>query len=60
MVNNLSCSPSLGKSDYLVIICQFICYIKKTELAFTKLNYFKGNYTKICLELEAVDWNQVL
>ena len=71
VINNISYSTGLCKSDHLVITFQFICYTKKNnnkkkqtkkknELAFTKLNYFKGNYTKISLVLEAVDWNQIL
>ena len=60
MVNNITYSPGLGKSDHLTITFQFVCYTETVETAFTKRNYFKGNYKKISSELEAVDWNQAL
>ena len=60
MVNNMTYSPGLGKSDHLILTFQFVCYTESIETAFSKRNYHKGDYKKICSELEVVDWNQVL
>ena len=45
MVNNIHCCSALGKSDNVVISCQFYCYIKPNTSISKKLNYAKGNYT---------------
>ena len=60
MVNSVSYMPGLGKSDHMQLMFTFNCYTETSQTVFTKLNFFKGNYTGLSKELAHVDWLQLL
>ena len=60
IINSVTYKPGLGKMDHLQLEFTFNCYIETIQKSFTKLNFFKGNYTGLSGELASVDWSQVL
>ena len=47
MIDNIFFLSGLGKSDHLVPCLDFHSYPKQHDVAFTKKNYFEGNYKEI-------------
>ena len=56
MINSVTHKPERGKSDHLQLEFTFNCYTETIQKLFTKLNFFKGNYTGLSEELASVDW----
>ena len=52
--------PGLGKSDHLQLQFTYNCYAEISKTIFTKMNFFKGNYTGLSRELAQIDWLQLL
>ena len=57
MVENLEVSCPVASSDHNVLTFRLILETVLDESSFKYLNYHKGNYGKICDELEGIDWN---
>ena len=47
MVESLTYSPGLGKSDHSCLSFNYNCYIDNKPCAYTKFNFYKGNYKEI-------------
>ena len=60
MINIINYMPGLGKSDHLQLQFTYYCYTEISKTIFTKMNFFKGNYTGLIRELAQIDWLQVL
>ena len=60
MINIINYMPGLGKSDHLQLQFTYNCYTEISKTIFTKMNFFKGNYTGLSRELAQIDWLQVL
>ena len=58
MISEMKVLPSLGKSDHLVILFDFNCFIQpEPDITFKKLNFSKGDYKSITSELSSIDWS---
>ena len=60
MINIINYMPGLGKSDHLQLQFTYNCYTEISKTIFTKMNFFKGNYTGLSRELAQIDWLQAL
>ena len=53
--------PGIGKSDHIVILFDFNCFIQpEPDVAFNKLNFFKGDYLSISSQFTNIDWSSEL
>ena len=61
MISNVQFLPGIGKSDHIVILFDFNCFIQpELDVAFNKLNFFKGDYLSISSEFTNIDWSSEL
>ena len=56
MIEKVNYLPSLGKSDFLVLMFQFNCIENNSNIS-KKYNFNKGDYSARRDLLSAVDWN---
>ena len=57
MVDSLEYLPSLGASDHLVLLFNYVCYIPPESSGPPKFNFFKGDYVAMREALAVMDWN---
>ena len=56
-VDSLEYLPSLGASDHLVLLFNYVCYIPPESSGPPKFNFFKGDYVAMRDALTVVEWN---
>ena len=56
-MTHLEYLPSLGASDHLVLLFNYVCYIPPETSSPPKFNFFKGDYVAMREALGGMDWN---
>lgn len=56
MVDNVEYLPSVGVSDHLLLIFDYVCYIPTNQRSSQRPNYFKADYVAMNETLTDCDW----
>jgi len=60
MVDNVEYLQHLGKSDHLILMFNFNCYVDKNYNMNKKYKYHKGNYLEINNKLKEIEWDVIV
>ena len=58
LIDTIECKPPLGKSDHVCLSWSLRLSAPNPEQFASKLNYWKGDYSQMCTNLQAIDWEE--